>query len=142
MKRSLVFWKLIWLLIVEDTLTLTDIATGWTECLPLLSRSPEMVEAALVQARTLFPFPILGIDTDNGKGLSTKSSWPIVSGNTSPSPEAIQSARMTSATSNRRMERWFAHLSALVALWENRPLNNSVSCIEHSACMSTAFSRQ
>jgi hypothetical protein len=35
--------------------------------LPLLYRSPEMVEAALVQARTLFPFPILGIDTDNGK---------------------------------------------------------------------------
>jgi hypothetical protein len=49
------------------TLTLTDIATGWTECLPLLYRSPEMVEAALLQARTLFPFPILGIDTDNGK---------------------------------------------------------------------------
>jgi hypothetical protein len=49
------------------TLTLTDIATGWTECLPLLYRSPEMVEAALLQARTLFPFPVLGIDTDNGK---------------------------------------------------------------------------
>jgi hypothetical protein len=49
------------------TLTLTDIATGWTECLPLLYRSPEMVEAALLQARTLFPFPILGLDTDNGK---------------------------------------------------------------------------
>ena len=49
------------------TLTLTDIATGWTECLPLLYRSPEMVEAALLQAQTLFPFPILGIDTDNGK---------------------------------------------------------------------------
>ena len=49
------------------TLTLTDIATGWTECLPLLYRSPEMVEAALMQARTLFPFPILGLDTDNGK---------------------------------------------------------------------------
>jgi hypothetical protein len=49
------------------TFTLTDVATGWTECLPLRYRSPEMVEAALMQARTLFPFPILGIDTDNGK---------------------------------------------------------------------------
>ena len=48
------------------TLTLTDIATGWTECLPLLSRSQETVLAALQQARLLFPFPILGIDTDNG----------------------------------------------------------------------------
>jgi hypothetical protein len=48
------------------TLTLTDIATGWTECLPLLLRSQDTVLAALQRARTLFPFPILGIDTDNG----------------------------------------------------------------------------
>ena len=48
------------------TLTLTDIATGWTECLPLLHRSQEAVLGALQRARRLFPFPILGIDTDNG----------------------------------------------------------------------------
>src|SRR6266571_6357416 len=48
------------------TLTLTDVATGWTECLPLLHRSQEAVLAALQRAHTLFPFPILGIDTDNG----------------------------------------------------------------------------
>jgi len=48
------------------TLTLTDVATGWTECLPLLHRSQEAVLAALERARTLFPFSILGIDTDNG----------------------------------------------------------------------------
>jgi hypothetical protein len=48
------------------TLTLTDVATGWTECLPLLYRSQETVLVALQQARLLFPFPILGIDTDNG----------------------------------------------------------------------------
>ncbi|HZT99392.1 MAG TPA: transposase family protein [Ktedonobacteraceae bacterium] len=48
------------------TLTLSDVATGWTECLPLLYRSQETVLAALQQARLLFPFPILGIDTDSG----------------------------------------------------------------------------
>ena len=48
------------------TLTLTDVATGWTECLPLLYRSQETVLVALQQARLLFPFPILGLDTDNG----------------------------------------------------------------------------
>ncbi len=48
------------------TLTLTDVATGWTECLPLLRRSQEAVLAALQRARTLFPFPMLGIDSDNG----------------------------------------------------------------------------
>ncbi|HEU5383790.1 MAG TPA: hypothetical protein VFV38_50975 [Ktedonobacteraceae bacterium] len=34
-----------------STLTLTDIATGWTECLPLLSRSQETVVAALKRAQ-------------------------------------------------------------------------------------------
>jgi site-specific recombinase XerD len=48
------------------TLTLTDVATGWTECLPLLNRGREVVLTALQRARMLFPFPILGIDTDNG----------------------------------------------------------------------------
>jgi len=48
------------------TLTLTDVATGWTECLPLLYRSQETLLAAIQLARLLFPFPIVGIDTDNG----------------------------------------------------------------------------
>jgi hypothetical protein len=49
-----------------STLTLTDLATGWTECIPLLEKSANAVLAALEQARTLFPFPLLGIDTDSG----------------------------------------------------------------------------
>ena len=49
-----------------STLTLTDIATGWTECFPLLTRSAEAVVSAFQQARACFPFPILGLDTDNG----------------------------------------------------------------------------
>jgi Integrase core domain len=48
------------------TLTLTDMATGWTECLPLLNRGQEAVVAALKRAQQLLPFPLLGIDTDNG----------------------------------------------------------------------------
>jgi hypothetical protein len=37
------------------TLTLTDVATGWTECLPLLHRSQDTVLAAIKRARKLFP---------------------------------------------------------------------------------------
>src|SRR5262249_57875678 len=48
------------------TLTLTDVATTWTECLPLLHRSQHGVIQALQRARGMFPFPLLGIDTDNG----------------------------------------------------------------------------
>ena len=49
-----------------STLTLTDIATGWTECVPVLNRSPETVFAAIGYACMQLPFPILGLDTDNG----------------------------------------------------------------------------
>ncbi|HEY7062800.1 MAG TPA: transposase [Chloroflexota bacterium] len=48
------------------TLTLTDIATTWTECLPLLHRTQEAVLQAVERARLLLPFPLLGFDTDNG----------------------------------------------------------------------------
>jgi hypothetical protein len=48
------------------SLVLTDVATGWTECLPLLHRSQEAVLQALDHARRLLPFPLLGLDTDNG----------------------------------------------------------------------------
>lgn len=48
------------------TLTLTDVATTWTECLPLLHRTQHGVVHALQRARGMFPFPLRGIDTDNG----------------------------------------------------------------------------
>ena len=49
-----------------NTLVLTDVATGWTQCLALLRRSEADVLGALGQARQRLPFPLLGIDTDNG----------------------------------------------------------------------------
>ena len=45
---------------------MTDIATSWVECLPLLHRSKHAVIKAIEYARQLIPFPMLGIDTDNG----------------------------------------------------------------------------
>ena len=48
------------------TLTLTDIATGWTECVGLLHRTEADVTGALRQVRQALPFPLLGLDTDNG----------------------------------------------------------------------------
>lgn len=48
------------------TLTLTDVATGWTECLPLLHRGQDAVVQALRTVRRVLPFPLLGLDTDNG----------------------------------------------------------------------------
>lgn len=48
------------------TFTLTDIASGWTECIPLLVREATLVVDALDRLRTIMPFPLRGIDTDNG----------------------------------------------------------------------------
>jgi hypothetical protein len=49
-----------------NSLTLTDIVTTWTECLAIRNRSQHTVHAAIVQARTRLPFPLLGLDSDNG----------------------------------------------------------------------------
>jgi hypothetical protein len=48
-----------------QTLVLTDVATGWTECLPVLTRDGTLVIDAISKARELFPFPLLGVDFDN-----------------------------------------------------------------------------
>ena len=48
-----------------QTLTLTDIATGWTECLPLLVREQVLLTEVLGEVRKRMPFPLLGFDTDN-----------------------------------------------------------------------------
>ncbi len=49
-----------------NTLTLTDIATAWTECVAVLNKGQRQVNKAIAVARQRFPFPLLGIDSDNG----------------------------------------------------------------------------
>lgn len=48
------------------TLTCTDLATGWTDVTGLLNRSQQAVSEALRRMRHRLPFPLLGIDSDNG----------------------------------------------------------------------------
>ena len=48
-----------------QTLVLTDIATGWTECAPLLVREQRLLTEVLAELRKLLPFALLGFDTDN-----------------------------------------------------------------------------
>src|SRR4051795_9407243 len=47
------------------TLVLTDIATGWTECIALAARQQHLVTEALNRIRKRLPFPLLGFDSDN-----------------------------------------------------------------------------
>jgi hypothetical protein len=48
-----------------QTLTMVDVATGWTECLPLLTREGSLVVEAINRAQGLFPWLLRGVDFDN-----------------------------------------------------------------------------
>ena len=48
-----------------QTMTMVDVATGWTECIPLLVRESALVVQAIKRGQNLFPWLILGADFDN-----------------------------------------------------------------------------
>jgi hypothetical protein len=48
-----------------QTLVLTDIATGWTDCMPLLFREQTLLTEVLTKMRERLPLEVLGFDTDN-----------------------------------------------------------------------------
>jgi hypothetical protein len=48
------------------TLSLTDVATGWTECAPLRNKGSQEALAKLKGIASRLPFPLLGLDSDNG----------------------------------------------------------------------------
>ncbi|MHB1166185.1 MAG: integrase catalytic domain-containing protein [Candidatus Nanopelagicales bacterium] len=48
------------------TLTVTDIATGWTENRTVPNKARRWVLAALEDIAKALPFPLLGVDSDNG----------------------------------------------------------------------------
>jgi hypothetical protein len=48
-----------------QTLTMVDVATGWTECIPLIARDGGLVVEAIKRAQSLFPWLLRGADFDN-----------------------------------------------------------------------------
>ena len=48
------------------TLDMTDVATGWTEQKAVLNKAEKWVFEALQDLRCELPFPLLGLDSDNG----------------------------------------------------------------------------
>jgi hypothetical protein len=49
-----------------SSLTVTDIATGWTEVRSVRNKAARHVFCALVEIQAALPFTLLGIDSDNG----------------------------------------------------------------------------
>ena len=55
------------------TLNATDVATGWTVCVPLKNKAQVWSFAGLQQIRAKLPFSLLGIDSDNGSEFINES---------------------------------------------------------------------
>ena len=49
-----------------QTLTITDVGSGWTEVCALLNNAHRWVKEYIARAKETLPFPMLGIDSDNG----------------------------------------------------------------------------
>ena len=49
-----------------NTLDVTDICSGWTETAAVLNKAQKHVFEALMTVKERLPFPLLGIDSDNG----------------------------------------------------------------------------
>jgi hypothetical protein len=58
-----------------NTLTATDLATGWTEILGLAQKTQVAVSQAIIDLRQVLPFPLLGIDSDNGSEFINDTLW-------------------------------------------------------------------
>jgi len=56
-----------------QTVVLTDIATGWTECAPLLVREQKLLTEVLTELRKVLPFALLGFDTDNDSAFMNET---------------------------------------------------------------------
>lgn len=55
------------------SLAATDVASGWTECVPILIREQSLVVETMELLRKRFPFPIVGINTDNDSSFINES---------------------------------------------------------------------
>lgn len=49
-----------------NTLCAVDVASGWTECLPVWGKGQVRVRSAVHRMRQRLPFVLLGVDSDNG----------------------------------------------------------------------------
>src|SRR6266571_1268698 len=107
------------------TLTLTDIATGWTECFPLLTKSAEAVVSALKRAQQLLPFPLLGIDTDNGAEFINMELMAYCEQEHITFTRGVLRKATISATSSKRMGRLCVKWLGMIVSLESLLIGNS-----------------
>jgi hypothetical protein len=55
------------------TLVLTDIASGWTECIAMPARDQSLIVTGFAKVAAVLPFAMLGIDTDNDSAFMNRT---------------------------------------------------------------------
>jgi hypothetical protein len=117
-----------------QTLVLTDIATGWTECAPLLVREQRLLTEVLGELRKLLPFPLLGLDTDNDSVFMNETVRNYCQ------QVGIEFTRCRPYRKNdqlgwsRRMARSCAARSAIAALRVRKPRRRWRACMLRCGC--------
>lgn len=57
------------------TLVLTDVASGWTECIALPVREQSLIVEAITAVQQRLPFPLRGLNTDNDSAFMNDTLW-------------------------------------------------------------------
>src|SRR6266702_8586545 len=117
-----------------QTLVLTDIATGWTECAPLLVREQRLLTEVLSEMRKLLPFALLGLDTDNDSVFMNETVRDYCLAAGSSSRVAVPTERMTRRGLSRRTGLWSGGQSAIDAsrAWKRQRCWRA--CMERCGC--------
>jgi len=90
------------------SLVLTDVATGWTECLAIPVREQTLIVEAITGLRRRLPFPLLGLIQTTIAHYETTRCGTIARSKASSSPAEAPIERTTRHGSNRRTGRLFA----------------------------------
>nr|WP_231994070.1 transposase family protein [Mycobacterium sp. 852002-50816_SCH5313054-b] len=94
------------------TLTVTDIATGWTESRSMPDRTAKHVLAALNYIAAAMPFPLLGVDCDNGSEFINDDLLAWCQDRRITFTRSRPGNKNDGVTSSRRTGRWYAPRSA------------------------------
>ena len=88
-----------------QTLDFTDIASTWTETMAVRNKAQAHVFEALQKVRKQLPFPLLGLDSDNGSEFINEQLSSIVAKSRSLSLVLAPIARMIIVLLSRRITR-------------------------------------
>ncbi|MHB8760898.1 MAG: integrase catalytic domain-containing protein [Coriobacteriia bacterium] len=103
-----------------QTLDVTDVATGWTETRAVKNKAQVHVFCALKEIREALPFPLLGIDSDNGSEFINHELYRYCQDKRITFTRSRAYRRTTAATWSRRTGRWSGETSAARASTQPR----------------------